>query len=70
MNYDKVLEYRITRGLVRAGRPGRRPRATLVAETVIRLLAATAAVALVGAHLPELLWAGLGASLIYALGMG
>jgi hypothetical protein len=70
MNHAKALEYRITRGLVRAGRPVRRPRATRVAEAVIRLLAATATVALLGAHLPELLWAVLAASLIYALGVG
>ena len=70
MNHAKALEYRITRSLLRDREPGPGSRMTRVAEIVIRLLAISAAVALVGAHVPELLWAGVGASIIYTLGAG
>ena len=70
MNHAKALEYRITRSLLRDREPGPGSRMTRVAEIVIRLLAVSAAVALVGAHVPELLWAGVAASIIYTLGAG
>ncbi len=70
MNHAKALEYRITRNLLRDRGLPRQQAVTRLAETVIRVLAAAAAIALLGAHVPELLWAGLAASVVYTLGLG
>jgi predicted small integral membrane protein len=70
MNAARALEYRITRSLTEV-RPGLRvDLASRVAERLIKVLAATAVVALLGAVTPELLWAGLAASVVFALGLG
>ena len=70
MNAARVLEYRITRNLPEARQRPRVDRASRVAERLIKVLAATAVVALLGAVTPELLWAGLAASVVFALGLG
>ena len=69
MNSARALEYRITRSLLK-GRPGFHVTlASRVAERMIKVLAATAVLALLGAFTPELLWAGLAASVVVALGL-
>ena len=69
MDHSRALEYRITRSLINA-RPGSHVTpAFRVAEQLIKVLAATAVVALLGAVTPELLWAGLAASVVFALGL-
>ena len=65
----KALENRITARLVGKHRIDRGRHATGLAETVIRGLSVVAVTVLVGAQLPELLWAGVAASMVYALGL-
>ena len=69
MSSTKALEYRITERLIGKRRipPGGDNRR--LAEFVIRGLAVVAVAVLVGVHLPELLWAGIAASVVYTLGL-
>lgn len=69
MTPTKTLEHRIIRDMMHVREDFRGMPATRVAEMVIRLAAATAVVALLAIQLPELLWAGVAASAVYALGL-
>jgi hypothetical protein len=69
MTPARALEFRITRKLVQGRKAYSGSVATRLAETVIRVLAAIAVVVLLGAQLPELLWAGMAASVVYTLGL-
>ena len=68
MGHARAAEYRIVRDLIRR-REGRSLQAPdRAAETVIRVLAGTAGLLLLGSLVPELLWAALAASVVFALG--
>lgn len=69
MSSTKTLENRITARLLGKQKIASGRHATGLAETVIRGLSVVAVTVLVGAQLPELLWAGVAASTVYALGL-
>ena len=69
MNQARATEYRIIRRLVDGsdvvdGRARGR-----LAECLICGVAGAAALVLLGSHVPELLWAGLAASVVFSLGL-
>ena len=69
MNQARTTEYRIIRNLVeRRDDAGMERRGRLV-ESLICSLAVAAGLVLLGSNIPELLWAGLAASVVFTLGV-
>lgn len=69
MNHARTTEYQIIRSLLeRRDDAGGEGRGRLV-ECLICGLAGAAGLVLLGSHVPELLWAGLAATVVFSLGI-
>ena len=69
MTAAKSIEYQITQQLLRRRAGAKEPDNTRVVNRVIRIAAATVAVALMGSFSQELLWVVVAGSTVLALGM-
>lgn len=70
MTTARLIEYRITRDLIRKRELAPAARATARVERVITVAAVTAGMLLLGSYLQELLWVALAAAGVLALGTG
>lgn len=68
MTSARAIEYRITQQLIQRRRGSSEPKSNPVAERIICVLAASAALLLVGSLSAELLWVAVGSGLVLALG--
>ena len=69
MTAAKLVEYRITRELLRQRGRGYEPVTTRVVNRLIKIVAATVAVVVLGSCMQELLWVAVAASTVLALGI-
>lgn len=68
MTTAKLVEYQVTRNVLRRREHGSRPRMSRFAGRIIRVAAITAGMLLLGSYLQELLWVMLAAGAVLTLG--